>query len=637
MADPTPVIRYPRPKILLVDLPEESTAPLLSAGFNVQEGTFGRPYNVPMSNSFVPVVPQAHLPNHTEQEIVIIDLTPPESGDEPQGGQMVLEGELDWYAKSNQGVIDPRPMIMAMVSDSWLRILKAGGAFVIFAQPRLQQRFVMGTTQHGRFYLKSEIDRDNWSFLPVFSKENIEIEADHGTESQVRRSTDYLERFLHSHQSGLEFRVVLTPTYRLTHEASQFTYVPLVENKYGQIISGMLLAKPPKGLILILPQVMDKVRAVTDLITNVLPELYPRLFPDFEGRRWVQMEEYEHISVLERRAVQRRVREEAEAKIAALDKEIEVQRERLGFLHGILTKSGEGLVDDLREVLRFIGFLKVETPQEEAGLNKQEDLQVHDRSPCLLLEVKGLASLPTESDTHQCTKYVLRRMKQWDRRDVSGVLVVNHQRNLPALDREQIHVFTRQQLEDAAGNGMGLTTTWDFFRLVRGMLKWGWPQKTVQDVLYGNGRLPSIPSHYADAGTVVHFYSEKSVLSIDMSGAGLRVGDVVGFLLPTGFFEEHVTSLQVNKESVSEAWPGQKAGHRTTLKAQGSAGWHNDLRRPSCSGNSTGPIIPIFPLDTLISDLNHPDPLVRVRAAPLLKDLGTAAMRATLAPIAHPG
>jgi hypothetical protein len=510
---------------------------------------------------------QAHLPNYTEQEVVIIDLTSPEPSDAPEGTKAVAEGEPDWFARAGRGVIDPRPRVMAMVSGDWNRILQAGGAFVVFAQPRLRQELVYTTARHGMLDRAREIHHDNWSFLPILSQENIKIVSDHGTESQVRPTVDFLEKFLRSHQPSLIFEADLTPTFWTTLEGSRFEFFPLVDNKFGECIGGIVYAKEPnRGRILILPQVKDKVRAVYELVAIILPEISRHLFPDFEGDRWVHAEEYEHPSVLERMAAQRRVREEADAKIAALDKDIEAERDRLGFLHGILTRTGDDLVGDLREVLRFVGFKKVETPPEEEGANKQEDLQVHDRSPCLLLEVKGLAGQPTEGDTHQGTKYVLRRMKQWKRTDVGGLFVVNHRRNLPALDRDHEHVFTQQQLDDAVENGIGLTTTWDLFRLVRGMVRWGWPESTVQDVVYGKGRLPSVPSHYLTAGTVAHFYSEISVLSIDVDEPGLRVGDKVGFLFPTGYFEETITSLQVDRQNVSQAQPGQRAGYKTTLK-----------------------------------------------------------------------
>lgn len=559
--------RYPKPKILLVDLPEEAKGRLVDSGFNVQTGTFGRPYRVPAQDGFLPVIAQANLPNYTEQEVVIIDLTPPEPTDGPEGTRSISDGEMDWYAKTSRGYIDPRPRVMAMVSDDWNRILESGGAFVVFAQPRFRQELVFAKARYGMFDRATEIHFDNWSFLPILSRENLKIEVDHGTESKVRESVDFLEKFLRGHQPGLEFEAVLTPMFNMTQEGYHFDHFPLVENKFGEVIGGIVLAKKPKkGRIFILPQVKDKVRAVHELVTTVLPEISRHLFPYFEGDRWVHSEEYEHASVLERRAAQQKVREEAEARIAALETEIEAESDRLGFVHGILTGTGEALVDDLREVFRLIGFKKVEMPEEEEGANKQEDLQIHDRSPCLLLEVKGLAGLPTEGDTHQGTKYTLRRMKQWQRTDVSGVFVVNHQRNLPALEREVEKVFTDQQLGDATENGMGLTTTWNLFRLVRGMMRWGWPGKAVQDVFYGKGRLPSLPSHYVPAGTVAHFYSDASVVSVEVAGPGLRVGDTVGFLFPAGFFEEKITSLQVNKQSVVETQPGQRAGYKTTLK-----------------------------------------------------------------------
>jgi hypothetical protein len=36
------------------------------------------------------------------------------------------------------------------------------------------------------------------------------------------------------------------------------------------------------------------------------------------------------------------------------------------------------------------------------------------------------------------------------------------------------------------------------------------------------------------------------------------------YLLPCGFLEEEVTSLEVDKQPVSEAAPGKRAGHKTS-------------------------------------------------------------------------
>ena len=70
-------IKYHKPKILLIDLPSELTNKLKSAGFNVSAGTFGTPYKVEVSDNYQTVIPNPNLPNFSEQEIIIIDLTAP--------------------------------------------------------------------------------------------------------------------------------------------------------------------------------------------------------------------------------------------------------------------------------------------------------------------------------------------------------------------------------------------------------------------------------------------------------------------------------------------------------------------------------------------------------------------------------
>lgn len=39
-------IKYPKPKVLLLDVPRSTSEPLIAKGFNVSIGTFGTPYRV---------------------------------------------------------------------------------------------------------------------------------------------------------------------------------------------------------------------------------------------------------------------------------------------------------------------------------------------------------------------------------------------------------------------------------------------------------------------------------------------------------------------------------------------------------------------------------------------------------------
>jgi hypothetical protein len=561
--------KFPKPKVLLMDLPAEVEEAVTAAGFNARGGTFGRPFKVPPSDRFVQVFVAPRLPNYAEQEIVVIDLTPPEPTDTPEGAKAVVDGEMDWWAKCSEGMVDPRPRVMAMVQDASHRIWEAGGVFVVFARPRLQQSLMYGMTRYREFVPRGAITEDNWSFLRFLDRNHLVIHFDHGHESTVGPSLPVIQRFLRRHQTGLEFDCTFRPQYMLTQASGGPVFFPLMANKYGDTIAGVVLPqKPGKGRVFILPQVKDKAAAVRELLQTVLPELSPHLFPFAEGGAWVRQEQYEHPGVLERRARQSEIQRKAADEVAQLEQEIDVERAALSYLHGLLTHAGDELVADVKAALLGAGLKQVIAVDEAEpdSPNKQEDLQVLDRSPALLVEVKGLAGQPTESDTLQVTKYVYRRMKQWGHTEVQGLSLVNHQRNLPALDRDHDNVFTRQQVEDAEQNGTGLITTWELFRLLRGKARWGWPDEAVFAVLYRTGRVPPYPAHYAPIGKVAKFWPDKAVVSIDIEGdQPLKAGDRVGFLLPAGFHEEDVSSLQVDRRTVQEAFPGQRAGHKTTL------------------------------------------------------------------------
>ncbi len=567
---PLSAVRYKKPKITLIDLLAPLGDQLSAAGYNITVGTFGCPYKVKKGDGFFPVIVKASVPNYAEQEIVVIDLTPPKTAEGPTGEKVTANDEPDWYVKASIGTIDPRPRVMTLLRNSSDRILKSGGVFVIFAEAKLRQPIVLAAENRFRqLDVNRDIDEDNWSILTLLSQIYLNVCTDHGTEILVSEGSNLLIRFLDRHLKGSTFSATLHPYYPLTEEGYGPIFLPLATSKFGDIVAAVLLPrKNGKGLVLILPQLEDKQAAILDLIQTVFPEIVPELFPDHEGGRWVQREEYEHSSILVRKADQLEVQRKANQEVSRLEQEIAAERESFGFLHGLLTKSGNALVLDVKRALEFIGFQKVVDVDEvdDAEVNKQEDLQILDQSPSLLLEIKGLAGMPTEGDTLQVTKYVLRRIRQWNQTDVTGLSLVNHQRNLPALERDHANAFTNAQIQDAKQNGTGLMTTWDLFRLVRGMVRWGWPSETVKNVLYGQGQLSRLPSHYTVVGSVAHYWTEQRVISIDITGHLLRVGDRAGYLFADGFFEEEVTSLQVDKKSVREANPAQRVGMKTALE-----------------------------------------------------------------------
>lgn len=555
-------IKYQKPKILLIDLPNELTNKLKSSGFNVSAGTFGSPYKVEVSDEYQPVIPNPNLPNFSEQEIIIIDLTLPQILDSPAGKKITSEGEDDWWAKCSLGFIDPRPRVMSWVKKSFDRILNNGGVFVIFAQPRLYQNIYLAEKDFDQLKFGEVIDEDNWSFLSILSN-HLEIKEEYGFEIflQDQRLKEFY--FIKEALKNTQFTVTIKFDY-----GYEKYFITILKNKYGDNIGGIFFQEESKGRIVILPQITKKSEVVVSLINEFLPTLSLHLFPDFKMFKWAENNEYELDTILNYKTEKIKVNQRAKEELEKIDKKILKEREKLGFLHGIITKSGDELVISVKKCLEFIGFKKVinvdeKIDSQEGSTSKQEDLQILDKSPILLLETKGLSGRPRESDTMQVYKYISRRMKELGKTDVRGISIINHQRNIPPLERDNRNVFTKQQIDDANSNDITLLTTWDLFLLIRGMIKWKWTPKVIQELFYQKGIISKFPINYKPIGKIVKYWKKLSVIEVKIIDNKIRKGQRIGYVTNLGFLEEEVKSLEIKNRKVTGAIPGQIVGIKT--------------------------------------------------------------------------
>ncbi|MFC1718071.1 hypothetical protein ACFL6S_30700 [Candidatus Poribacteria bacterium] len=383
---------------------------------------------------------------------------------------------------------------------------------------------------------------------------------------RIYKALPQITRFLENSIKGSRY----TATFERGYSLDEGSWLPILESKFGNCVGGLIVLEPPKGFIIILPQIRGKEEAILTLLREVLPDIAPHLFPHVEGAKWVERPEYELTSILNHKKEKDELEQRLRAGLEELDKRIGEERERSGFLHGIITKTGYNLVLDVKSCLEFIGFEKVidvdEQMSDQEDPRPQEDLQILDRSPALLLEIKGISGLPDESDVNQVIKYVSRRMKDWDTRDVHGVSIINHERHLPALERNNKNVFTRAQIRDAENQEITLLTTWDLFLLVRGKLRWGWDAEAIKQLFYESGRISSAPTIYKPIGKIAKYWPEAEVISVEMSkniDHELQKGDRIGYVTSTGYLEEEASSLQIGNEPVERASSGQKVGIKT--------------------------------------------------------------------------
>jgi len=329
---------------------------------------------------------------------------------------------LGSITQHTESEVDPRPCLMATAQESFDRTLNHGGIIVVFGLCRQASNFVWARKRDYHIDIKRELDFDNWSFTSLFDKENIKISPDRGKEFIADEAQNPVSEFFRRHSAQMEYFATFHPQYPLSTHSIGDTFYSLLKTKFGAAAGGAIFNKERKGCVIVLPQCSDqhKEYIVVDLMQNVLTEIGQHLFPDLEGGRWLQAAEYEHASVLQLKARQEKIRSEAQSQIEQLDEQIRTEREQLGYLHGILTKKSSPLVMDVKTALETLGFTQVidADEQQDEGAPKQEDLQIHDQSPTLLVEVKGLAGFPREGDTIQVVKYIPGRMTEWGRTDV---------------------------------------------------------------------------------------------------------------------------------------------------------------------------------------------------------------------------
>lgn len=571
--------RYPKPKILLIDLDDESVAVLKAAGYTVAEGSFGAPYEVHKSSQYVSMVLNDRLPaNYAEQEIVIADLEPAEAIKmDVSEGSSVTE-EPGFWAKCSLGEIDPRPAVMVRYREELERILDHGGVYIVFLSSRNYQEIVFARKERGSLRKLDKRNLNDESFLTLISDSHFQINPLQGSEIHIEDESA-IGKLISRHANNATFNCTFTPrqnyldedgyAYFNIHFAAWRT---LAVNKYDDPVAGAFVPHGNvKGWVFILPQLTNKADFLLEFIRDVLPEFAPELFPYADGEQWVHQEAYQLPFVLEMKRQIQEIEKETRSRIEELEERIRQELETTRYLRDLITQTGDSLVKAVKLTLETLGFQNVidvdEDIEKSGGRSfKREDLQINEDQITILVEIKGINGLPTDADALQVHKYVVVRMKEWKRTSVQGLEIINHQRSLPALNRELAKPFRDDVLTNAEHLQFGLMTTWDLYRLARNFIRHKWRPEYVKGLFLQAGRIEPVPSHYKLIGSVERYLDKIRVVGIRIGAEALRVGDHVAFEMPIDFEEQEVASLQLDHTPVMTAEPPALAGIKTHLE-----------------------------------------------------------------------
>ena len=301
-----------------------------------------------------------------------------------------------------------------------------------------------------------------------------------------------------------------------------------------------------------------------------MPSIAPEIFPDSDKASWIDHPEYEIDSIQRIKEKIVEIRQKAHIEVSVLEQAIKEEKEKYSFLYDLTRTTGETLVEAVIKTLETLGFkeiVDVDKELEAQGIKMQnrEDLQIHDSEPTLIIEVKGISNFPSDEDALTVQKYVILRMREWERVAVQGITIINHQRHLPPLDRDNEMPFRQEILDVATEQKIGLLTAWDLHRLARSFIKNNWKFEYIHDLFYQTGRIQPIPTHYEYVGTINRYIEEINVLGIQVEQNTFRKGNRIAFELPVSFEEQDCNSLQFENNEIFQAQLGMLVGIKTHL------------------------------------------------------------------------
>jgi hypothetical protein len=488
------------------------------------------------------------LPLLHEQAIVFIDVEDPkldEDSKPPLLPKTLSPDDLVCVVPERQSYFNPRPCAADMFREEFEEVVSRGGVIVAFAGWKQVEQY--GLRKWGDWWYYTSREAHNYSWAPV----PVNVKNRRGTEVAFN-DDDVFGHLVHSIKQPVFYFAVF-------RGLSAKRDYPIARNSLDEIVG--FAQKVKDGHLIFLPRFGDFGPVIEMMLQETLVDLAPKLFPHSTRHTWLLKPEYQWPQIRHLQIRREDIQEEYKNKLMELDQQIDAEREKLSFLHAILTPqaTGHSLVDNLAQTLRFIGFEDVRIMDQAAG-TKEEDVQIWDNNQPILIETKGLTGFPSEADCQQILKYMVRRQRELDRTDLKGIFIVNHQRHVPGFERDA--AFTSQQIDDAIHNEYALTTTWDLFLAIIRVMEGRLEYVDIQvDLVSQTGQVEYIPRNYREIGKIKHYYPKAHAALAELfDGEELRIGDMVGFLSEDERFEQDVESLEIDRESVEVVHSGVEFG-----------------------------------------------------------------------------
>ncbi|MBI1773538.1 MAG: hypothetical protein HYR68_14560 [Burkholderiales bacterium] len=536
------------PQICLFDLDDSIVESLKDASFKCTTGSLGHLVRVPNLKSrdkHLLNLSYSHPDNLHEFDILIfnMDSSVEISHEEVEATFENVKGQTTHAIVSTfpENIFNPKALSTTIVKQTVNKILRKESIVIIFASSEesvIYHSVEINSIGHGD---TTRSEYKNTNFYSGFP----ECHNKTGKIMKMPEKPLELSRVLSKHSNDSQYRLVFThPEIQENRKlVKDPNFIPLLLNNDNEVIS--FIDFRSSGCVLVFPCVNDKKALLLELFNNLLPGVFPKLFPFHGEFGWLENGDYllpgEDLLIQRREEIENSYLKAVEQNANAI-KNIKLE---FSFLHDLISETGAKLVSAVEHYLKWLDFKKVVNLDDTDPEILEEDLQIDCGDRFLVIEVKGIGGTSTDNDCSQISKIRMRRCEQRNKFDVFGLYIVNHQRYMPPETRKN-PPFTENQMKDAVSDKRGLLTTYELYKAYF-MVETGILTKTeIRERLFELGRIELEPKNLVSLGIAKEVFVSGSIAILNISDVELKNNMDLFVKKKNTFKKVKVLSMQSN-------------------------------------------------------------------------------------------
>ena len=543
-----------RTKICCLDLDKE-LVDWLNISFDTYNGSLGNPINVNKFNSDgLKLLLNYNLPeNIQEYEVFIEDMVKKEpiQYKEEEHTRTNILGQSAYYFFSYppQTIFDPCPYSCKILQSRIKNQRPRPAIKIAFQNQYIEVDYIIRDAIDS--YDSSNYKANNYMHLPNFCSSHVTGREVMLCDNSLSRSIfepflddiTYNEIYVHPMSWG-------DGNYNEKDER----FLPLLMTHSGSVISYIWISD--NDITIILPQTCKKKELLNKVFQEILFRHFSDYFPEITESAWINnplcyLPNYQNL-LNEKEELEKKYKKELEI----IEHKIESNYNKYGFLHDILTSTGNELVAAMIKYFRWLGFPNV--VDKDKNLDKdfyEEDLQIEtDVHGLLIVEVKGIYGTSTDAQCAQILKVVNRRREERKSFGVFGLYIVNNERGITP-ERRHNPPFNQQQILDAEYDKRGLCYTWRLFNLFFEIEEGVISKDEARKAFFNKGLIDFKPQ-VIEIGVPHDYYKQHQVACIVIGEQVINLGDFFYYMDGIRWRRVKIVSIRHNEGNVESATNG---------------------------------------------------------------------------------